>query len=76
MGHSFTLYAVSLFAAIGGLCFGYDTGVISSVLTMETFALQMTGDKTYLSSLETGTITGLLLAGCFVGSLLSGKYLF
>jgi hypothetical protein len=39
---------------------------------MDPFIEQMTGQK-YLSPLQTGTITGLLLAGCFVGSLLSGK---
>jgi sugar porter (SP) family MFS transporter len=71
---SFLLYAVCAFAAIGGFCFGYDTGVISGVLTMEDFIFKMSGDAqlTQLSSLQTGTITGLLLAGCFVGSLLAG----
>ena len=68
---SFILYAVCAFAAIGGFCFGYDTGVISGVLTMEDFIMKMTG-TTKLTSLQTGTITGLLLAGCFVGSLLAG----
>ncbi|KAI7889136.1 general substrate transporter [Mucor mucedo] len=73
MGSS-TLYSVCAFAAIGGLCFGYDTGVISSVLTMKHFVTKMTGDPTLdkLSTLMTGTITGLLLAGCFIGSLLAG----
>ncbi|CAO3608494.1 unnamed protein product [Mucor hiemalis] len=68
---SFLLYAVCAFAAIGGFCFGYDTGVISGVLTMEDFIFKMSGN-TELTSLQTGTITGLLLAGCFVGSLLAG----
>ncbi|KAI8883646.1 general substrate transporter [Backusella circina FSU 941] len=38
---------------------------------MDQFIEQMTGTD-HLTSLQTGTITGLLLAGCFVGSLLSG----
>ncbi|KAI9264360.1 general substrate transporter [Phascolomyces articulosus] len=66
------VYAVSLFAAIGGFCFGYDTGVLSGVLTMEDFIWTMHG-RTFLTPLETGTLTGLLLAGCFVGSLIAGQ---
>lgn len=72
-GGSLVLYSICSFAAIGGLCFGYDTGVISSVLTMSDFQITMTGTA-YLSSLQQGTITGLLLAGCFIGSLIAGKY--
>lgn len=29
MGYSLQLYVVCAFAAIGGFCFGYDSGVIS-----------------------------------------------
>lgn len=29
--------------------------------------------RDYLTALEQGTLTSLLLAGCFVGSLLAGK---
>ncbi|KAI8378022.1 general substrate transporter [Radiomyces spectabilis] len=64
------VYVVCLYAAIGGFCFGYDTGVVSGVLTMKPFAQTMRG-KEELNALEKGTITGLLLAGCFVGSLLA-----
>ncbi|KAI8333275.1 general substrate transporter [Choanephora cucurbitarum] len=70
MGNSFLLYGVCAFAAIGGFLFGYDTGVISSILTMNRFQLKMAGVES-LTSLQEGTITGLLLAGCFVGSLLA-----
>ncbi|KAG2233077.1 hypothetical protein INT48_009203 [Thamnidium elegans] len=68
---TFVLYAVCAFAAIGGFCFGYDIGVISGVLTMEDFQITMVG-RDYLNSMQTAVITGLLLAGCFVGSLLAG----
>ncbi|KAI7853247.1 general substrate transporter [Circinella umbellata] len=66
------VYVVSLFAAIGGFCFGYDTGVLSGVLTMEHFIYTMRG-RSFLTPLETGTLTGLLLAGCFVGALSAGQ---
>lgn len=71
------LYIVCLFAAMGGLCFGYDTGVISGVLVLPDFIQVMTGDptQTSLRSIQTSVITGLLLAGCFVGSLFAGKLL-
>lgn len=73
MSYSLQLYIVCAFAAIGGFCFGYDTGVISGVLTMPPFIAKMTGGGTYLAAIQTSVITGLLLAGCFVGSLLGGK---
>ncbi|KAI8977926.1 general substrate transporter [Pilobolus umbonatus] len=56
---------------MGGFCFGYDIGVISGVLTMEDFIFKMSG-MDYLTPMQKSVITGLLLAGCFVGSLLSG----
>ncbi|KAI9362198.1 general substrate transporter [Pilaira anomala] len=65
------LYIACSFAAIGGFCFGYDTGVISGVLTMEPFIRTMTGGNNFLTATQTSVITGLLLAGCFVGSLLA-----
>ena len=38
---------------------------------MEHFIRTMRG-RTFLTPLETGTLTGLLLAGCFVGALSAG----
>lgn len=73
MAYTKQLYVICSFVAIGGFCFGYDTGVISGVLTMEPFIRQMTGGGTFLTPMQTSVITGLLLAGCFVGSLLAGK---
>ncbi|KAG0745594.1 hypothetical protein G6F57_009177 [Rhizopus arrhizus] len=68
------LYIVCVFAAMGGFCFGYDTGVISGVLVLPDFIQVITGDptQTSLRSIQTSVITGLLLAGCFVGSLVAG----
>ncbi|KAI9256905.1 general substrate transporter [Sporodiniella umbellata] len=70
------LYIVCAFAAMGGFCFGYDTGVISGVLVLPDFIEVMTqgsGQKE-LYSIQTSVITGLLLAGCFVGSLFAGQF--
>lgn len=77
MAHSkLQLYIVCVFAAIGGFCFGYDTGVISGVLTLPDFIQVMTDDPsvTTLRAIQKSVITGLLLAGCFVGSLFAGKF--
>lgn len=74
MAYSLQLYLVSAFSAIGGFCFGYDSGVISGVLTMPPFIEMVTnGERDFLYSVESSVITGLLLAGCFVGALLSCK---
>ncbi|KAI8141036.1 general substrate transporter [Fennellomyces sp. T-0311] len=70
--YSWRVYAVCMFAAIGGFCFGYDTGVLGSILTMEDFIYTMK-QRDYLTPLESGTLTGLLLAGCFVGALVAGQ---
>ena len=39
---------------------------------MEDFIYTMSG-RSYLTALEQGTLTGLLLAGCFVGALIAGQ---
>jgi sugar porter (SP) family MFS transporter len=66
------VYAVSAFAALGGLSFGLDTGMISGVLTMENFVDYMTNGEQQFTSLQSSTIVSTLLAGCFVGALMSG----
>ncbi|KAJ2163607.1 high affinity glucose transporter, partial [Coemansia sp. RSA 560] len=60
-------YVVSSVAALGGLLFGYDIGIMSSILQMELFI-------EYFDSpgpLATGVIVSSLTIGCFIGSLLS-----
>ena len=74
---NFQVYVISGFAAIGGFLFGYDTGVISGVLTMSDFLLQFGGRESVLrgsfSSAISGSIVGLLVVGCFIGALLAGQ---
>ncbi|KAJ2332389.1 high affinity glucose transporter, partial [Coemansia sp. RSA 2671] len=61
-------YVVTGVTALGGLLFGYDIGIMSSILQMEGF-------NEYFDSpdaLATGVIVSSLTIGCFLGSLLSG----
>ncbi|KAJ2649996.1 hypothetical protein IWW40_002706 [Coemansia sp. RSA 1250] len=61
-------YMVGSVSALGGFLFGYDTGVMSSILEMDYW-------KDYFhkpSSTGVGVIVAMLTAGCFVGSLFAG----
>lgn len=81
-GKSSKTYLVGAFSAIGGFLFGYHTGVISGVLLMKDFR-NMTSDyksnETVIdngdisSNFITGSIVGIVLLGCFVGSLIAGQ---
>ena len=54
--------------AIGGMLFGYDTGVISGVLVV----LGSDLDNRLLSSAEKELITALCAAGAFCGAIIAG----
>jgi MFS family permease len=58
-------------SCMGGFFFGYDTGVISGVLTMPTFPTYfgIAGDPTNIAQTK-GDVVSLLQAGCCVGALL------
>jgi len=58
---------ITLVSTIGGLCFGYDTGVISG-------ALLFMGDDIHLTPLTTGLVTSSLLFGAAFGALISGHF--
>jgi sugar porter (SP) family MFS transporter len=59
------LVRVSAIAAIGGLLFGYDTGVISG-------ALLFIKDDLHADTFEQQAIVAVLLLGAMVGALISG----
>lgn len=68
----YEIYASSAFTAIGGFLFGYHTGVISGVLTMPIFICDLNINGTN-KDVTNGGIVGVLLFGCFIGSLVSGQ---
>ena len=53
--------------ALGGLLFGYDTGVVSGAL------LFMKNDFGGLSSLQQELVTSLLLVGAAIGAVFAGR---
>ncbi|KAG0650097.1 Myo-inositol transporter 1 [Hyphodiscus hymeniophilus] len=63
------VWLLTLWAALGGLLFGYDTGAISSVLVLIGTDL---GGKP-LSSNDSELITSLTSGGAFIGAVVAGK---
>ena len=59
------LILITVIASIGGLLFGYDTGVINGTQ----YFLSKNFD---LTALEKGWVVGSALIGCFVGSAVAG----
>ncbi|KAI9299116.1 general substrate transporter [Neoconidiobolus thromboides FSU 785] len=75
------MYGVAAFAAIGGLLFGYDIGVISGVFEVDDFIAQFTDRAAFeagaiidVPGWKKGLITSMLTLGCFIGSLFSGWF--
>jgi len=68
------VFMIAMFAAIGGLLYGYNQGVFSGVLTMPAFKDHMGNydtDKPEDQSRK-GWLTSILELGAWVGTLLSG----
>ncbi|EJD07121.1 general substrate transporter [Fomitiporia mediterranea MF3/22] len=78
--HNRRVFAIAVFASLGGLLYGYNQGVFSGVLTMYTFEQRMgdavsnTGKKGWLVAiLELGAWFGVLCTG-YLADKLSRKY--
>ncbi|KAF8482245.1 general substrate transporter [Gautieria morchelliformis] len=67
MGKAFNIFA-AFFAAIGSFLFGYDSGIISSILTYSTFNAHFHNPSKALTGAVVSTFTG----GCFFGALGAG----
>lgn len=64
-GHLFYTIALSFVAAVGGLLFGFDTGVISGAISFVTLHFQ-------LSAHQTGFAVSNLMIACTIGALIAG----
>ena len=62
----FQAIKVAIIAAIGGLLFGFDTGVISG-------ALLLIRDEWQLSTLSQELVTSAVLIGAIIGAVSSGR---
>ncbi|KAG2421423.1 hypothetical protein HFD88_005398 [Aspergillus terreus] len=64
------LLGVASFSTLGGLLFGYDQGVVSGVITMESFAARF--PRVYTDSSFKGWFVSTLLLAAWFGSLVYG----
>ncbi|KAF8589342.1 general substrate transporter [Ramaria rubella] len=67
MGKAFNIFT-AFFAAIGSFLFGYDSGIISSILTLNQFNEHFHNPSKALTGAVVSTFTG----GCFFGALGAG----
>ena len=65
--HNRFLIKLTVISTLGGLLFGYDTGVISGAL------LYMRDDLQLTTTQEASVVTVLLFPGAAIGALLGGK---
>ncbi|QRG40965.1 hypothetical protein FDK38_005459 [Candidozyma auris] len=60
---------VGMFAAFGGVLYGYDTGTINGVMAMKYVKARFPGNGEEFTSSETSLIVSILSVGTFFGSL-------
>ncbi|OJJ78243.1 hypothetical protein ASPBRDRAFT_112982 [Aspergillus brasiliensis CBS 101740] len=64
------LLGVASFSTLGGLLFGYDQGVVSGVITMQSFGARF--PRVYMDSSFKGWFVSTLLIAAWFGSLING----
>ncbi|KAK2881781.1 hypothetical protein FQN49_000448 [Arthroderma sp. PD_2] len=64
------IFGVALFSTLGGFLFGYDQGVVSGVLTMESFGAKF--PRVFSDSGFKGWFVSTLLLAAWFGSLVNG----
>ncbi|GLA91556.1 hypothetical protein AtubIFM57143_005059 [Aspergillus tubingensis] len=64
------LLGVASFSTLGGLLFGYDQGVVSGVITMQSFGARF--PRVYMDSSFKGWFVSTLLISAWFGSLING----
>ncbi|AOA61207.1 Plasma membrane low glucose sensor [Komagataella phaffii CBS 7435] len=62
-------FLVGLTAAVGGFLYGYDTGVINSLLEMNYFKSKFASNEARFTAVETSIMTASLSLGAFCGAL-------
>ncbi|KAL1836437.1 hypothetical protein VTJ49DRAFT_5146 [Mycothermus thermophilus] len=68
-------YLMCVFAAFGGIFFGYDSGYIAGVMGMEYFIHTIEGSyATVLPAWKKSLITSILSAGTFFGAIIAGDF--
>ncbi|ODQ78063.1 hypothetical protein BABINDRAFT_40375 [Babjeviella inositovora NRRL Y-12698] len=60
---------IGLFAAFGGILYGYDTGTISGILAMPYVLKEFPANKESFTSSEDSLIVSILSAGTFIGAI-------
>lgn len=65
--HKYFVYVMTLVAAIGGLLFGFDTGVISGVILF-------VKSQFHLTPMTEGLVVSAVLFGAFFSAALSGRF--
>ena len=66
-------YLLCAFASFGGIFFGYDSGYINGVLSLQPFYQRVEGpDATKLSSPHQSLIVSILSCGTFFGAIAAG----
>ncbi|CAO3569006.1 unnamed protein product [Mortierella alpina] len=66
-------YAMCVFASFGGIFFGYDSGYIGGVQSMDFFIHMISGpEATKLLPWQSSLIVSILSAGTFCGALIAG----